>query len=109
MSKKINITSDDLDDLLGSMEELRRIREKEQDQVDFADDFENYFVYYNSPSVEDFEIKVNELLDEYIELSCSLRIVDELNRYVVDAKSIKKDFSRRYGNRSKKYENSHCC
>ena len=91
--------------MVSVMEELRRIREKEQDQVDFADDFENYFIYYNSPSVEDFEIKVNELLDEYIELSCSLRIVDELNRYVVDAESIKKDFSRRYGNRSKKYEN----
>ena len=104
MSKKINITSDDLDDLLGSMEELRRIREKEQDQVGFADDFENYFIYYNSSSVENFETKVNELLDEYIELSCSLRIVDELNRYVVDIESIKKDFSRRYGNRSKKYE-----
>ncbi|NDY58297.1 hypothetical protein G3N56_16310 [Desulfovibrio sulfodismutans] len=77
---------------------------KEEHNIVEAKNYLDMFFQTDSSDIKDLEEVIDEFLDGYISLIDAIKIIDELNRYILAEENVEADLRAKYGHISKKFE-----
>lgn len=103
MVKKPMLDSEMLEDIFGDMDAINNESRIEAEQISLAAKFAEFNSRFFFQSVDDLFDGIYDMLEDYIPLKQAIKIIDELNAYVVISNEMQQRFLERYGKTSNKY------